>query len=32
MDKQLIEMLYLPQVKAGMNEIEVRRILESVER
>jgi hypothetical protein len=32
MDKQLVEMLYLPQVKAGMNEIEVRRVLESVER
>lgn len=31
-DKQIIEMLYLPQVKAGMNEQEVRRILSSVER
>lgn len=32
LDKQLIEMLYLPKIKAGMNAQEVKRILESVER
>ena len=32
LDKQLIEMLYLPEVKAGMTETEVRIVLESVER
>lgn len=32
LDKQIIEMLYLPQVKAGMNAAQVQRVLESVER
>ncbi|TAE04720.1 MAG: DUF2927 domain-containing protein, partial [Bacteroidetes bacterium] len=32
MDKQLIEMLYLPQVKTGMTASQVRQVLESIER
>ena len=32
LDRQLIEMLYLPQIKAGMNAEQVRKVLESVER
>lgn len=32
LDKQIIEMLYLPQVKAGMNAQEVKRVLENIER